>query len=594
MPVDETAVGTPRKSTAGVLEEALGILEEMGDIFKGAHSQLHELHERLGEGRFHLAVLGQFKRGKSTFINALLGEEILPTAVIPLTALPTFIEYGTERRATVLFDEPGRDPVSTTGTAEEIGRFIAAFVTEKENPQNRLGVSQVQLTHPAPLLADGIVLIDTPGVGSTFRHNTEATLNFLPQCDAALFIVSADPPITEVETRFLAEAREKVSRIFFVLNKADYLDGSEREAAVSFLRDVLSEQVGLDVDAPIFCTSAKEGLTARRTGDRAGWKNSGMEEVEKRILLFSAHEKNAVLEQAVRKKASAVLSEAVMQMEISIKSLLLPMEDLGKRLQTLGKKIEEAKKHRLAASDLLEGDKKRMLHALEEDAERLRRQAGEHFARTLQEAAEEDAEVASNDERAQEILAEEIPGYFEHQSGVTAEEVSKRMRKILVPHQKRADDLIESIRRTAADLFEIDYKAPEGEKAFRMVKKPYWVTHKWYSTFSPVSGRVIERLLPRALVRKRMEKRLKKRIDDLVRHNVENIRWSLYQSINETFMHFASSLDENLARTVEAIHGAVRAAMERRRNHGESVSNEVKRLQEIKDKLLTLAGNLEG
>ena len=84
-----------------------------------------------------------------------------------------------------------------------------------------------------------MVLIDTPGIGSTFRHNTQATLNFLPQCDAALFLVSADPPLTEVEVEFLKEVRTKVTHLFFILNKVDYLTPAEQQVALSFLKKLI-------------------------------------------------------------------------------------------------------------------------------------------------------------------------------------------------------------------------------------------------------------------------------------------------------------------------------------------------------------------
>ena len=102
------------------------------------------------------------------------------------------------------------------------------------------------------ILSKGIVLIDTPGIGSTFRHNTEVTLNFLPQCDAALFLVSADPPITEVEVEFLKHLKTKVSLIFFILNKIDYLDEEERQKVLNFFKQVLKEQAGYESDPIIF------------------------------------------------------------------------------------------------------------------------------------------------------------------------------------------------------------------------------------------------------------------------------------------------------------------------------------------------------
>jgi hypothetical protein len=174
--------------------------------------------ERLARGRFHLAVLGQFKRGKSTLLNALLGEAVLPTAVVPAYRHP---DVHPARR---VHFQGQREPQDAQFQAVgQLGDFLAGFVTETGNPRNKLEVAQVEMFHPAALLGKGVVLIDTPGIGSTFRHNIEATLNLLPQCDAALFLVSADPPITEVEVEFLRQVRSKVARLFFILNKVEFL-----------------------------------------------------------------------------------------------------------------------------------------------------------------------------------------------------------------------------------------------------------------------------------------------------------------------------------------------------------------------------------
>ncbi len=84
-----------------LLGEALRVVDCLGGPFSGDSERLLSLRARLEEGRFHLAVLGQFKRGKSTFLNAFLGEALLPTSVVPLTAIPTFVEYGPEVRIRV-------------------------------------------------------------------------------------------------------------------------------------------------------------------------------------------------------------------------------------------------------------------------------------------------------------------------------------------------------------------------------------------------------------------------------------------------------------------------------------------------------------
>ena len=116
-------------------------------------AQLRVLRRRLAEERLQMAILGQFKRGKSTFINALLGAAVLPTSVVPLTALATFISWGPQPRIVVLFK--GGDPRREFAfqTIGEIRDTLFRFVAEEANPENRLGVERVELFFPADLLA---------------------------------------------------------------------------------------------------------------------------------------------------------------------------------------------------------------------------------------------------------------------------------------------------------------------------------------------------------------------------------------------------------------------------------------------------------
>jgi predicted GTPase len=204
--------------SSGVLHSLINSLIELamssGHVFTRHAENLSELNKRLDQGKIHIAVLGQFKRGKSSLLSALLGEEVLPTSVIPLTSIPTYIRFSHSRYIRVHFDNDKKDDVFTSDSSEEIRMFLSRYVSEEENPGNRLGVESVELYFDSGLLRQGAVLIDTPGIGSTHLHNTEATLNFLPQCDAALFLVSADPPITEVEISFLNQVREKIKKYF--------------------------------------------------------------------------------------------------------------------------------------------------------------------------------------------------------------------------------------------------------------------------------------------------------------------------------------------------------------------------------------------
>ena len=580
------------ESLSATLGRAILVLSHLGDEFGYELERLAGLKGRLERGHFHLAVLGQFKRGKSTLLNALLGDAVLPTDVIPQTAIPTFIRSGKSLRARVLFLNKLESKEVTAESAEELADFLAGYVTEAGNSKNRLNVQQVDVFHPGPILSKGVVLIDTPGVGSTFRHNTEAALNFLPQCDAALFLISADPPVTEVEIEFLKQVRSKVPRLFFVLNKVDYLDDKERQAALEFLRNVLTDQVGFPADTPVFCVSAKEALRARRSGDVARWTHSGLDEVERRLVDFFAMEKTFALRQAVGRKAGDVVADCQMRLRLAVQSLQIPMEDLRMRLAVLEQKIAEVQGQRVLAGDLLVGDRRRVHELLEDHAEKLRAKSRKYLTGIALEAMARNGQSAEKE--VQSALAEAIPGFFEHLSGETTALFRSTIASLLLSHQKQADELIESIRKTAAELFHLPYHTPESAESFEMVQEPYWVTHSWTSGLLPITTGLFNRLLPASSRVERLRKRLLDQAAELVVPNVENLRWATFQSIDQTFARFASALDQKLSETIAATHGAIQAAIERRRRHSETVRQEVARLEEAFAELEQIRPHLVG
>ena len=293
----------------------LGRIEPALEAAIGSESpllaRLRVLRRRQKHEHLQLAVLGQFKRGKSTFINALLGADVLPTGVIPLTAVATFIAWGRQPLVIVHFRGEALNEEFAVHTADEIRNVLFRFVAEEANPENRLGVERVDLFYPADILADGTVIIDTPGVGSTLRHNTEAALQVLPESDAAFFVVSADPPITEIELEYLRRLKSKTTRVFFILNKADYLQPHEQRSVVEFLQKVLSEKSLIDADGRIFCISARDGLDAKRSGNNQALENSGIAALEDHLVRALASEKNRWLEDAVRSKAADMLGAGV-------------------------------------------------------------------------------------------------------------------------------------------------------------------------------------------------------------------------------------------------------------------------------------------
>jgi len=592
--------------------DLIGIPENLPDLLKterrrfltmdsryAIHAErLGELEKRLSSGRFHLAVLGQVKRGKSTLLNALLGEDVLPSSVVPLTALPTFIQYGEQRMLrvryndsrpdTVLKGEPAQCsedsclPASHPPGNQWLNNQLNAFVTEDANPKNTKGVREVEIDHPAAILRD-VVLIDTPGIGSTYRHNTEATMNFLPQCDAALFVISADPPITELEVGFLKEIRSRIGQLFFVLNKVDYLTDEERETALAFYRTVLTRDAGIDAGTRIFAVSARKGLQAKESGDTLAWQESGLAEVFDHLIAFLAQEKNRVLREAIGRKTFDVLGDASLQINLEIRALELPVSELESRLILFDQKIAETKKQRIRAQDILLGDQKRLHEHLQMYIKGQRIPLREKLTKIAEDAI--DASPVNPEQAAQQAVADTIPVWFERELGKISSMEEEEVASVMKDHEEHANDLIESIRKGAADLFEIPYHAPKGGEVYHLVRKPFWVDHEWENSFSPVSSAAIERILPGSLRKNRAKSRMKRQIEVLVIRNLENLRYETLQSIDEGFRKFSSDLDANLGLTLEATHGAILAALEKRKQHEENVAEQIATLKTTSEEL---------
>src|SRR6202167_1879760 len=213
--------------------------------------------ERISEGRFYVACVGQFKRGKSTLLNALIGHSVLPTAVIPVTAVPTIVRYGERLTARVRFQTGAWTDIAVSSVEE--------YVSEGKNPENAKGVSGVEIFVPSPLLDTGMCLVDTPGLGSVFAGNTAATQAFIPHIDAAIVVIGTDPPLSGDELQLVETISQDVRDLVFVLNKADRAEASERSAALEFSSRVLETRLQRPIDC-IYEVSAEERLENRGPG----------------------------------------------------------------------------------------------------------------------------------------------------------------------------------------------------------------------------------------------------------------------------------------------------------------------------------------
>ena len=290
--------------------------------------EARELAARVSEGRFYLACIGQFKRGKSTLINALIGEPVLPVGFIPVTAVPTVIRYGAHKKARIQF----RD-----GKWQEIDASdLNQYVSEEHNPENTKGVGGAEVFVPKALLSTGMCFVDTPGLGSVFTGNTAATQAFIPHIDAALVVVGADPPLAGEELALVEAVGRQVQNLILVLNKADRATEAEKAAAVVFTRQVLEKRLQRTV-GPVLEVSAAERLENRRPERDWGKLLAALAHLVRasgRQLIQAACERGV---ERLSEQLLAIISE-------EREALERPLEESERRIAAMKETIAEAQR----------------------------------------------------------------------------------------------------------------------------------------------------------------------------------------------------------------------------------------------------------
>lgn len=281
-----------RNKLAVILNDLAKIAKERNDIYldisENTKTPSYEMLSKRGETvksgePFRVAVVGEFSRGKSTLINALLGKEVLTTDFRPNTATKTLLKYGKDERFKVKYrnDHPDTE-VKTADLQMNLAKFTSDTTIEKgindnenslKNPDNSLAeqIYEVEVWCDSEFLkTNEMEIIDTPGLGSVFKAHKKVTYEVIPYVDATLFLIQVDPGPSASEILFLKFVREHVEQIFFVLTKVDnFGDPSQLDEMVEYVRETIENGATIHVKNlyPISATRALRGEDGSGFGD---------------------------------------------------------------------------------------------------------------------------------------------------------------------------------------------------------------------------------------------------------------------------------------------------------------------------------------
>ncbi|MGO9580299.1 MAG: dynamin family protein [Desulfobaccales bacterium] len=546
-------------------------------------SNIAQLIDKLRQNRFNLVILGAFKRGKSTLINALLGEPILPTAIVPLTSVVTVLGYGEQLNIEVLFQNGERRKISQ--------RELVDYITEKGNPRNRKGVREVDIAYPSDYLKDGVRVIDTPGVGSVYSHNTEVAYNYLPQVDAAIFVVTVDPPLSAAEQEFLKDIREYVHKLFFLLNKIDYVEAAERQEALEFTTQVLQDNLETQ-QVNIFPISAKLALDAKSNGHPEKLAASQLPEFENHLRQFLYKEKGRVLLISCISGALKTITDSTLALKVERQASAMPLKELEDKISRFDQELQGLEKEREMSLLLLDGRIKGVIGEVEADLDAFKKETIIKLSRKMEEAFHQKSQATGDlRKETEEILFSALRDVF---TTWRRQEIEKLSQKLDNTHQDfagRINAILERLTQLTARIFDFSLRGFAAEEAFPDLRQ-FWFRFREEPVGLEILQMTVTSLLPRALTKGLLLKKLLENVTELVDKHCGRLRYDFHQRLQDIARDFRQTWLTKIDDTTQSIRQALERARIQKQTSAQAVAARAGQLDQSLTEILRAESQL--
>jgi GTP-binding protein EngB required for normal cell division len=508
--------------------------------------QLAALRDRLDAARLRVLVVGEAKRGKSTLVNALLDRAVLPAGVTPLTAVTTTVRYGDDPRVEVRFLD-GHDEKHPLTALDDL-------VTERGNPRNRRQIAGVTVYVDAPVLAGGVELVDTPGTGSVFEWDTEAAHEALQSMDAAVFVLTADPPVSASERDLLGQVAELSVMTFTVLNKADRLAEPGLAEAMEFTRRVLDEAGHAAQVYPMSALAALDGGEAGFAVFRADF------------TAYLSSRRKADLRASAVAQARRIAGSLLDEVRLTRRAAEMSAGDAAARVEQFGARLAEVAVRSRDAVAIANAESARLLFALNDAAETDAPRLGREITGQLDELLDGDLRAAAPGEierRGRERLAT---------LGVAAAEAWRRQRQEIIEEglagvdARLARDLkaeLDVLRDSAAELLGLDLAVPEPGGRLAENRRFFYATGEDVGQTELLAG-AVRRWLPGELGRRTAREHLRREAPGLVEMQIGRARGDLQYRLAEATRALVRVVERRYSDATERMQAALRTAADLR------------------------------
>ena len=409
-----------RQRLADCLSQVATVLGSVGGGGERAR-QLGDARNNLMQDAFRLMVVGEFKRGKSTLVNSLLGRDVLPARVAPCTAIITEVRYAEEPRAVLHYHDRSKEPVVVG--VDELRKYVVIDESDDgdDNASDQISQSPyslMELHYPLALCKNNVQIVDSPGLNE-HKTRTKVALDFLSKADALVLVLSCQQALSQSELAFIDDqlGGRNLRHVFFIWNHFDAIIDSPDDIDDIRKRSKKYLEPRVGTNARIFYVSARTALLGKKNGDRAAVERSGLPPFEAALERFLAIDRGRVKLLTPLRMAETAVREAVTELIPRSEAMLAqPLDKLLKAYEEQRPRLEE-----------VEAQRERLLRSVERRRDALIREASASYQRFVSDAELGiRAEVASVDvgtwdaivsrRAANQQIASHLQGWLEARS----------------------------------------------------------------------------------------------------------------------------------------------------------------------------------
>lgn len=347
------------------------VIELTGDLKKirefsqrmnleGNVAAIEDVLRRLAEDTFSVAIVGEFKRGKSTLINALLEKDVLPTDVVPTTATINRVAYSVTPFVRIEYNDGKTEDIEI----DKLNDYVTKLTPESEQVAQTVKIATVY--YPVNYCKNGVTIIDTPGLNDD-EAMTNVTLSVLPQIDAAIMVMMAGSPFSQYECDFLENKviTSDLGRVLFVVTGIDLYDEDDAQKILDVIKKRITESVlskakktygegSKEYEAyqrklgniHIYGLSAKKALKAKQKGDPDMLAKSRFPEFETALERFLTEDRGAVMLNVPISRIKTSSIELVKAVQLRESALAMHKEDFNTKYEKAMAEIERIRSER--------------------------------------------------------------------------------------------------------------------------------------------------------------------------------------------------------------------------------------------------------